>query len=144
MPAAIGLAGIGLFQPATSSAGTIAPVVSIALVLISIPLIFRFLTTWIGQIYSNGPEGSDPVRIMSQDLEEVELTSIQEVKVERPNLFAMIFGLGTIGVKPGGRELRLRGISHPSDLAAIIRLLRYEAVIRAEICPRDRKFATSV
>jgi membrane protein YdbS with pleckstrin-like domain len=136
MPAAIGLAGIVVFHQATSNAGTIAFVVSIALVLISIPFIFRFLTTWIGQIYIvTDRRVVIQVGIMSQDLEEVELTNIQEVKVERSNPFAMIFGLGTVGIKPGGRELRLRGISHPSDLADIIRSLRYEAVIRADDLP---------
>jgi len=136
MPAAIGLAGILVWHAATNSASTIALVVSILLVLISIPFIFRFLTTWIGQIYIvTDRRVVSQVGIMSQDLEEVELTKIGEVKVERSNPFAMIFRLGTIVIKPGGRELKLRGISHPGGLADIIRSLRYEAVVRADDLP---------
>jgi uncharacterized membrane protein YdbT with pleckstrin-like domain len=136
IPAAIGLAGILVFHAATGSAGTIALVVSILLVLISIPFIFRFLTTWIGRIYIvTDRRVVSQVGIMSQDLEEVELTKIAEVKVERSNPFAMIFGLGTIVIKPGGRELKLRGISHPGDLADIIRTVRWDAIVRADDLP---------
>jgi membrane protein YdbS with pleckstrin-like domain len=136
MPAAIGLAGILVWHKATSNAGTIAFVVSIALVLISIPFIFRFLTSWMGRVYIvTDRRVVIKDGIMSQDLEQVELTRIEQVKVEKPNLFAMLCGLGTVGVKPGGQELKLRGISRPRDLADLILALRYEAVVRSYDLP---------
>jgi hypothetical protein len=136
MPAAIGLAGILLWRQSSGGAGSIALVVSIALVLISIPFIFRFMTTWMANVYIvTDRRVVKKDGIMSQDLEQVGLINILEVKVEKPNFVAMLCGLGTIGVKPGGRELKLRGISHPRDLADMILLLRYEATVRGYDLP---------
>jgi membrane protein YdbS with pleckstrin-like domain len=136
MPAAIGLAGILLWRQSSGGAGSIALVVSIALVIISIPFILRFMTTWMANVYIvTDRRVVKKDGIMSKDLEQVELTRIEQVKVERPNLFAMLCGLGTIGVKPGGQELRLRGISRPRDLADLILALRYDATIRSYDLP---------
>jgi hypothetical protein len=136
IPAAIGLAGILVWRQSTGRAGTIALVVSIALVIISIPFMFKFMTTWLGNVYIvTDRRVVKKDGIMSQDLEQVELVNIMEVKVDRPNLFAMLFGLGTVGVKPGGRELKLRGLSHSRDLADMILLLRYEAIVRSYEMP---------
>ena len=131
MPAAIGLAGIILFRRVTNQTGTIASLLSIALVIISIPFILQVPDHLDGKsLYRDRPEGVIQDGLMSQALEQVELINIEQVNVERPNLVAMLCGLGTVGVKPGGRELRLRGISHPRDLADMILFLRWEANIR--------------
>jgi uncharacterized membrane protein YdbT with pleckstrin-like domain len=132
VPAVIGLAGILLFRRLSNSTGTIASLLSFGLIIISIPFILRFVTTWMGRVYIV-TDRRVVMRdgIMSQDLEQVALINIEQVNVERPNPIALLCGLGTVGVKPGGRELKLRGISKPRDLADLILLLRWEATVRS-------------
>jgi hypothetical protein len=132
VPAAIGLAGILLFRRLNNQTGSIASLLSFGLVIISVPFILRFVTTWMGRVYIvTDRRVVMQDGIASQDLEQVALINIEQVNVEKPNPIALLCGLGTVGVKPGGRELRLRGISKPRDLADMILLLRWEATIRS-------------
>jgi uncharacterized membrane protein YdbT with pleckstrin-like domain len=94
------------------------------------------MTTWMGNVYIvTDRRVVKKDGIMSQDLEQVELVRIQEVKVQKPNVFAMLFGLGTVEIDTGGKPLKLRGLSHPRDLADLILLLRWEATVRGYDMP---------